>query len=718
VRAGLDQKRVLFFREPRRIQSLISVTVLVLCISAKFSYASSKFNDAVDSVHYRDTLVASTVTIEHRPLRVGMYGGIGFDQVSIHDASQPLITRCDSLFDVGNGTSPYFGVQGDIPFWGDQSKWTVTPRLGFAHYAGKLTWTQLDSTRVGTLVRAHHFEHVLDVTFSAINFSSLFNYHPIGGLQLSVGPEVLVLFRSNVTRHVDVVEPGDLINGTTSHVEQSAAVPKRRLFSAGLIGSLAFEVPVSKKLRALPEVAFEVPFAGLSPNFNATSMHIGIGFQFDLTPRYEAIPTYVVRRVPIMIDSAIPKIDTTPHRPTLSASIDAFAIEKNGDSSRVLTISIQEVRSRSAYPVLNYIFFDEGSSSLPARFVKYASNEDALAFFKGAEERHDIKLLDLYKETLNILGARLLKDPKCIVTLTGCTSNTGVEANKLELARARAEEVKQYLISIWKVDPKKIKTVARLLPERPSPTAIEQGAQENRRVEIDVSDPAVLDPVMVLKTERLATPPNIRMVPKITADAAVARIHTAISGGGRELLASDTGPQGSHDRIVWRLDEEVLEQLSDSLYLSLDVRDVMGTEVHAHRGIPLSITHLTSEKKEGLSRFSLILFGFDESTVGSKNQRVLNRIVNALNEVNTTEVSVVGYTDEMGDAQHNQMLSQQRAQAAAGQISQLMTKMKLPALDRILTEGRGSREVLYDNTLPEGRFFSRTVNVTIEGSAK
>jgi hypothetical protein len=32
----------------------------------------------------------------------------------------------------------------------------------------------------------------------------------------------------------------------------------------------------------------------------------------------------------------------------------------------------------------------------------------------------------------------------------------------------------------------------------------------------------------------------------------------------------------------------------------------------------------------------------------------------------------------------------------------------------IIVEGRGSHERLYDNRLPEGRFFSRTVMVTIE----
>ncbi len=689
-----------------------------MCVSSQVIHASPiRLIIGSDSLRFRDTLIPSTITIEHRPLRAGVFGGVGFDRLTMHDATSPLISSCD-FFDAGSGTSPYFGVQADIPFWGDVSMWTVVPRLGFVHYGATLSWTELDSTRLGAAVRAHHFQHVLEPSFSGINLTTLFTYHPIGGLELSIGPEILILIGSNFVRHLDALDPGDLIDGQRSRTDQSGSIPKRRLFSAGIQGSLGYELPLSKKLRAIPEVAFDLPFAGLSPNFTATSVHVGIGFQLDLMPRYESIPTYVKQRVAIPPDTMVERIDTTSHRPTLLASVDAFAIEKNGDSSRVLKLSIQEVRSRSAYPILNYIFFDEGSSKLPQRFVRYTTAEEAHANFKSSDERRDIKLLDLYRETLNILGERLQRSPRCTVTLTGCTSNTGPETDRLDLARARAEEVKHYLTSIWRVDASRIRISARLLPERSSPTDIPQGAQENRRVEIDVSDPSILDPVMVLKTERLATPPNIRIIPHITADTTVLKIHTALSGGGKELLTSESGPSATRNRSVWQLDEDVLEQLSDSLYLSLDVQDAAGSVVHAHKAIPLTISHLTTENKEGLSRFSLILFGFDESSVGTKNKRVLGRIVSALSALKPNEVSVVGYTDEMGDAQHNQELSRERAQAAASEIAQLITRMKLPALERILTEGRGSREVLYDNSLPEGRFFSRTVNITIEGSTK
>jgi outer membrane protein OmpA-like peptidoglycan-associated protein len=38
--------------------------------------------------------------------------------------------------------------------------------------------------------------------------------------------------------------------------------------------------------------------------------------------------------------------------------------------------------------------------------------------------------------------------------------------------------------------------------------------------------------------------------------------------------------------------------------------------------------------------------------------------------------------------------------------------IKLPS--RIVTDGLGSRERQFDNSLPEGRFYSRTVNITVE----
>jgi outer membrane protein OmpA-like peptidoglycan-associated protein len=79
---------------------------------------------------------------------------------------------------------------------------------------------------------------------------------------------------------------------------------------------------------------------------------------------------------------------------------------------------------------------------------------------------------------------------------------------------------------------------------------------------------------------------------------------------------------------------------------------------------------------------------------------------------------VQGFTDETGDPQHNDRLSQDRASQVAQRLTFLLEQAKLKGIPQLHAEGRGSHDLLYDNSLPEGRFFSRTVTITIERAIK
>ncbi len=68
-----------------------------------------------------------------------------------------------------------------------------------------------------------------------------------------------------------------------------------------------------------------------------------------------------------------------------------------------------------------------------------------------------------------------------------------------------------------------------------------------------------------------------------------------------------------------------------------------------------------------------------------------------------SKVTIQGYTDRIGDPAHNLQLSNNRAQATSRAIGFPNAKVT----------GRGET-ALHDNDLPEGRFYSRTVNVVIE----
>ena len=67
-------------------------------------------------------------------------------------------------------------------------------------------------------------------------------------------------------------------------------------------------------------------------------------------------------------------------------------------------------------------------------------------------------------------------------------------------------------------------------------------------------------------------------------------------------------------------------------------------------------------------------------------------------------MSIVGYSDRLGEAEHNLKLSTERAQNTAKELG--------VSVDN--AQGGGENTELFDNNLPEGRFYSRTVSIVIE----
>ena len=100
-----------------------------------------------------------------------------------------------------------------------------------------------------------------------------------------------------------------------------------------------------------------------------------------------------------------------------------------------------------------------------------------------------------------------------------------------------------------------------------------------------------------------------------------------------------------------------------------------------------------------IDRYSLILFDFDRSEIGSANKRILDYIKPRI--ASNASVTVTGYTDKIGDDQHNKELSLQRAQNT------------VKAIGKGNAIGEGEKEI-FDNTIPEGRFYNRTVTVIVE----
>jgi outer membrane protein OmpA-like peptidoglycan-associated protein len=109
-----------------------------------------------------------------------------------------------------------------------------------------------------------------------------------------------------------------------------------------------------------------------------------------------------------------------------------------------------------------------------------------------------------------------------------------------------------------------------------------------------------------------------------------------------------------------------------------------------------------------LSRLSLIVFDFDQASINKQNERMISQFVKkSLYPAST--ITITGSTDNLGELKHNQKLSEDRAFHVRDLVLEDKPDSKITS-----TKGIGPSELLYDNHLPEGRYYCRTVRLEVE----
>ncbi len=103
-----------------------------------------------------------------------------------------------------------------------------------------------------------------------------------------------------------------------------------------------------------------------------------------------------------------------------------------------------------------------------------------------------------------------------------------------------------------------------------------------------------------------------------------------------------------------------------------------------------------------------VLFATDSAVVSGTSQNDLFAVARSLNNNPNSTVSVIGHTDNTGDAAYNFDLSQRRAQAVT---SVLINGGVAP--QRIRSIGRGEDAPIATNLTPEGRAQNRRVEIVI-----
>lgn len=640
-------------------------------------------------------VIATSQPSDDERMKIGLFGHV---RLNIHDASfpnLPSVPCCGPGFDGGSGLGLGIGALVDLPL---HAQWALQLRGMYASLGGELTTDEPRTVNVGGEAVPGLFRHTIDASINTFGIEALIGYHPVQRLTIGIGPTVMLPLAPSYAQTEEIVEPAvggfDLRATERSRTVGSGDLPSatRMLVAATL--QVSYEIPLDAAHHW-----FLTPEVGASFALNNV---------VDFTDDASAWKIHGVRGG-LAIKYA-PFRDNTIADPTytgaLNGSISASGLAVSGEETPDITIRVEEFLTTQMKPILPYVFFDEGKHTIPGRYAMRTS--EATRTF-DEQQLHQATMLETYHEILNIIGRRMQQYPDATLSLTGCTSDQGMEKGATDLAQRRAESVRQYLTDHWGISSDRIAIQARLLPARPSNVNVSDGIIENRRVEIVASDARVLDPVWTTDTARTVDPPGVRFRMLATSEAGLASWSIVASQDGtpiKEFNGKDLLPSS----IDWNMqdDQRHVPRAPGELDYKLVLRDASGRTAEAD-GPSIDVEQRTIQYKrkerirdKEIDRYALIGFEFADDEVTPANARLLERIKSKIT-LNAT-VHIDGHTDRIGDADYNKRLSVDRARSVASRIG----------TQQLEVQGHGASRLLYDNDLPEGRFYSRTVNIVVE----
>lgn len=108
-----------------------------------------------------------------------------------------------------------------------------------------------------------------------------------------------------------------------------------------------------------------------------------------------------------------------------------------------------------------------------------------------------------------------------------------------------------------------------------------------------------------------------------------------------------------------------------------------------------------------------ILFATNSSTLSDASKNALRNFAASLKTNPDTYIKIIGFTDNTGKVDYNQVLSEKRAKSV---FDYLMNQGV--SSDRMNYEGKGVHDPVADNNTPEGRALNRRVEIVIMANEK
>jgi outer membrane protein OmpA-like peptidoglycan-associated protein len=625
---------------------------------------------------------------------VGLYGGINFNNHLVDFPKLPETFDCCTHYTNGKGMGFAIGGIFSMPLT-DFLMFDI--RLGYFTRNGLITALEHEVLNLNGSAVDGIFEHSIDAGLGAVTLEPLFGVKIFGGLKFNLGLQAGYMINKSYILKETLIEPseGTFENGSRERLLQTGDIQQSQSMIIAPFAGLSYDIPLdaNKQWYLTPEAFY---YLGITDILNdnpwkINTIHAGLAIKYS--PWEPVVPGD---------DGAL-----VPKKPVyLQGRIRAVGIGADSIEVPVLKFVVEEFLSSELKPLLTYVFFDDNSDALRDRYKKL-NPEQTQAFSEKSIANN--QTMDIYYNMLNVIGKRLQDYPEAKINIEGCNSNTGSEKDNLSLSERRASTVFNYLRDIWSIDPSRMSISKRNLPMEPSNPREQDGIEENRRVEITSNRYEIIAPVMVEDTFRTVNPPVARFYPEVVSDVGVT--DWALDASQNNMLVNRfSGTEVLPVFVDWKFENNQNNipkiELPVEYHLHMNDKDGQYKETEPQI-LPVDLISVQKKKREHtkdrfIDRYSLILFSFDKSKLSYYNEKLTDYIKSRMSPTST--VSIKGHTDRMGDAAYNLQLSADRAQAVAS----VFTKYPLTV------HGHGESQLMYNNNLPEGRFYSRKVDVVVE----
>ncbi len=621
---------------------------------------------------------------------------LNFYEGTTHRLTDDLLLP--ATFHDGFGLKPYASALLEYRF---NEKWGINFHLGYDGRGGVFD----------AVMAPCNLESELETNLGYLVIEPSLRFAPFrSGLHLFAGPRFSTNLQNEFIykREMQSTQPGDYLEVEDEWSELNESFIS---FQIGAGYDIMLSSPENQiKYVLTPFISFH-PYFGQVPRnietWSITTIRAGIALKVGRGSKVE---------LPEIVDEQpIVEVVEEPEEPVITEPPVSF--------SAVAPLSEASVISNEVYPLRNYIFFDAASTSIPGRYnlISQAEalrfREDGMKSLSGVNRNdHTRNQIVVYYNILNILGDRMRNNTNTTITLNGSSAGQGQNVGKQQ-----AEAVKDYLVSVFNIEPNRITTTGSDWPQTRSyrhdqqPNA-DMRLDSDRRVEILTSSAellmveeatmsGILKPVLFSWDDTDYTKDHI-VFSLTNAERYMEEWHVTLIGPDGDQL--EFGPYRSGSERVPGAD--VIEKAGAGRYaVQMSGVSKEGLELTRESTITIRPELLL---EHNVMHFS-ILFDINMFDIPFLYERYLQDNIAPFIPENAN-VIVHGHTDVLGDPVHNHALSLQRANKAKDLIESALASLGITGTSfEVYGFGEMNKEAPYPNRFPEQRFHNRTVVIDI-----